>query len=183
MDSLKIYSVSDDYISYLRSIEPRVYSNKEDTRTHTRKYLGVVLEINGFSYFIPMSSPKNSDYVLNEDKKTIRKSIIPIIRMTTKNPDGETELIGTLRISHMIPVPSSELQLYDIENETDSEYRELVIDELRYINRYEKKIVSNSHIMYKQKLSSYKAGYVDSALNYSSVERYCIEYIKEKNKK
>ena len=36
---MKLYSVSDEYIKYLRGKFPRVYSNKEDARTHTRKYL------------------------------------------------------------------------------------------------------------------------------------------------
>ena len=36
------------------------------------------------------------------------------------------ELKGTLRISHMIPVPKSELILYDLENEKDNTYKDLV---------------------------------------------------------
>ncbi len=41
---MQLYSISDEYISYLRKKFPRVYSNKEDSRVHTRKYLGVVME-------------------------------------------------------------------------------------------------------------------------------------------
>ena len=37
-------------------------SNKEDTRTYHRKYLGILTELNGFRYFIPLSSPKQKDY-------------------------------------------------------------------------------------------------------------------------
>lgn len=39
---MKLYSVSDEYIAYLREKYPRMYSNKEDIRIHTRKYLGVL---------------------------------------------------------------------------------------------------------------------------------------------
>lgn len=42
---MKLFSISDEYISFLRKQFPRIYSNKEDTRVHTRKYLGVVIEI------------------------------------------------------------------------------------------------------------------------------------------
>ena len=42
VEEFKVYSVSDAYISYLREHEPNVYSNKEDNRTHTRKYIGIV---------------------------------------------------------------------------------------------------------------------------------------------
>ena len=57
--------------------------------------------------------------------RVIRKSIVPIIRMIEKN-NGVRELKGTLRIIHMIPVPESELILYDLENEEDKDYKALV---------------------------------------------------------
>ena len=74
---MRLYSVTDEYIKYLRKFDNRVYDNKEDKRTVMRKYLGIVLKINQLNYYIQMSSPKNSDYKNNE----IRKSIIPIIRI------------------------------------------------------------------------------------------------------
>ena len=63
MDNFKIYSVTDEYIDYLRIIEPNVYSNKVENRIHTRKYIGTVLEMNGYKYFVPMSSPKDTQVV------------------------------------------------------------------------------------------------------------------------
>ena len=36
-------------------------------------------------YFVPMSSPKDSDYQLAGENKVLKKSIVPIIRMTEKN--------------------------------------------------------------------------------------------------
>ena len=57
MEEFKIYSVSDQYIEYLRQFEPNVYSNKSGNRSHTRKYIGTVIEMNGVKYFVPMSSP------------------------------------------------------------------------------------------------------------------------------
>ena len=38
---LNLYSISDEYVEYLRKFDNRVYDNKEDYRVHTRKYLGV----------------------------------------------------------------------------------------------------------------------------------------------
>ena len=65
---LNLYSVSDKYINYLRQFDERIYDNKEDIRTQTRKYLGIVLTVNDFNYYIPMSSPKKSDYIDYEKK-------------------------------------------------------------------------------------------------------------------
>ena len=54
MDEFKLYSVSDEYVEWLRRDYPNVYSNKIDSRIHTRKYLGVVLQIEQYKYYIPM---------------------------------------------------------------------------------------------------------------------------------
>ncbi len=60
MGELKLYSVSDEYISFLQNMTSGVYSNKQDTRKHTRKYLGVALSNSGYNYYIPLSSPKRT---------------------------------------------------------------------------------------------------------------------------
>lgn len=98
-----------------------------------------------------MSSPKDSDYQIAGANKVIKKSIVPIIRIVVKNKDGEKELKGTLRISHMIPVPTSELELYDLENESDSTYKDLVHNEIIFIRKHREKIISNVKVMYNQK--------------------------------
>lgn len=46
MEEFRIYSITDRYIEYLQNQYPNVYSNKADHRTHTRKYIGTVMEIN-----------------------------------------------------------------------------------------------------------------------------------------
>ncbi len=44
---MKLYVVTDKYIGYLRQFDYKVYDNKEDRRKVMRKYLGIVLRING----------------------------------------------------------------------------------------------------------------------------------------
>ena len=80
MEEFKLYSVSDEYVEWLRKDFPNVYSNKVNARTHTRKYLGVVFRIGKYNYYIPMSSPKDSDYQIAGTNKVIKKNIVPIIR-------------------------------------------------------------------------------------------------------
>ena len=50
----------------------------------------------------------------------------------------------------MIPVPESELQLYDMDNETDSTYKDLVQNEMIFIRKNREKIINNAKLMYKQ---------------------------------
>ncbi|MDY4670491.1 MAG: type III toxin-antitoxin system ToxN/AbiQ family toxin [Oliverpabstia sp.] len=100
MEEFKLYSISDEYVEWLRKDFPNVYSNKIDSRTYTRKYLGVVLKIEQYNYYIPMSSPKDSDYQIAGNSKVIKKSIVPIIRIVVKNSAREKELKGTLRAAN-----------------------------------------------------------------------------------
>lgn len=139
------------------------------------------MEIGGYKYYIPMSSPKDSDYQVAGDNKIIKKSIVPIIRIVVKNTSGKKELKGTLRISHMIPVPESELELYDLENETDSTYKDLVQNEMIFIRKNREKIIANANLLYKQKAANdLTAGYVKSALNYQKLEELCEQYKEHK---
>lgn len=174
MEDFKLYSVSDKYISYLREKFPNVYSNKMDTRIHTRKYLGVVLQVGKYHYYIPMSSPKQTDYQIAGDHMVIKKSIVPIMRVVVKNAKGEKELKATLRLSHMIPVPDSELDLYDLDNEKDAAYKDLVQNEIIFIRKNQDKISANAQLIYKQKLENdTSAKYVMSALDYKALEKMC----------
>lgn len=177
MEDFKLYSVSDRYISYLREEFPNVYSNKMDTRIHTRKYLGVVLQVGEYHYYIPMSSPKQTDYQIAGDSMVIKKSIVPIMRVVVKNTKGEKELKATLRLSHMIPVPASELELYALDDEPDGAYKDLVQNEMIFIRKNKDKISANARLIYKQKIENdTSAKYVMSALDFKALEEMCDKF-------
>lgn len=174
---MKLYTVSDKYINYLRIFDKRVYDNKEETRKATRKYLGIVLKINDLNYYIPMSSPKKSDYKNNE----IRKSIVPIIRIISNEEiDGIPVLKGTLRLSNMIPVPDSELTLYEPKLEKNKNYKILVEKELEFIHKNENMIEKFAKIIYNQKVNNYNVSYIENIVDFKLLEQKCIEYINKK---
>ena len=176
---LNLYSISDEYVEYLRKFDNRVYDNKEDYRVHTRKYLGVVLSINSFNYYIPFSSPKDTDYY-DTEKRKIRKSVIPIIRMTEKDKDGNSKLYGTLRISNMIPVPITEITPYFVKDEQDINYKNLILSELRFIKKNTELIVKNANVLYKQKENQQDIMYVKNSLDFKLLEEKCLEYVENK---
>ena len=177
---LNLYSVSDKYIEYLRNFDNRVYDNKQEIRIHTRKYLGVVLSINSFNYYIPFSSPKDTDYY-DIEKTKIRKSIVPIIRIIEKSSDNNYKLYGTLRISNMIPVPITEIAPYFVKDETDINYKNLILSELRFIKKNSKMIIKNANLLYKQKENKENIAYVKNSLDFKLLEEKCLQYIKEIN--
>lgn len=150
---------------------------KENIRKVTRKYLGIVLKINDFNYYIPMSSPKKSDYKDNE----IRKSIVPIVRMISKEEvDRIPVLKGTLRISNMIPVPESELILYEPKFEKNKNYKILVEKELEFIDKNEDMIKKYASIIYNQKINNYDVSYINNVVDFKLLEQKCLDYMNKR---
>ena len=182
MSELKLYEISEEYISYISTVEKNVFSSKENDRNHTRKYLGIVYSINGYNYYIPLSSPKNSDYRMENGVQKIRGSIVPIIRITSQSSSGELELKGTLKLSNMIPVPASELTLYDVEHEQDLFYKALIHKEMLFIRKNKNKIVQNAKILYKQKKENNPAiRYLKSTVDFSLLEQMHDKFIEKKS--
>ena len=88
MSNLKITHIDDKYIRYLKGSDKKVQDNKN----RRRPYVGIVLQIGSFDYFVPMESPKgNHDNV---------KSGIHILKLD----DGRLGLLG---FNNMIPVHKS----------------------------------------------------------------------------
>ena len=172
---LNLYSVSDKYIKYLRQFDNKIYDNKEENRNHERKYLGIVLTVNEFNYYIPMSSPKESDYI-DFEKKIIRKDTKTIMRIHDKG-----RLYGTLRISNMIPVPITELEPYIISNEKDFKYKEVILGELRYINKNSNKIVKYAKTVYKQKIKNIDINYIKNTVDFKLLEEKLKQWNLENN--
>lgn len=166
---MRLYSVSDEYIEYLRKSFPRVYSNKVENRIHTRKYLGVVLKINDYNYYVPLSSPKSHDYIEINGQKIIRKDSIIVIRMVVKGV-----LKGTLQVGTMIPVPGKALIEYNLQNEKDISYKELVQDEIIFIRKNSDKIIETAKLLYSKKVNGSKGNpVIDKIIDFKSLEEYC----------
>ena len=56
-NNIKIYGVKDAYIKYLSQYQKHLFLHEGGA--FGRKYIGTVLEINGFYYFAPLSSFKS----------------------------------------------------------------------------------------------------------------------------
>ena len=58
MESLKIYEIENAYIDYLVPFAPHLFHNKKENQENERKYIGIILTVNGLDYFAPLSSFK-----------------------------------------------------------------------------------------------------------------------------
>ena len=152
--------------------------NKEGRRTHTRKYIGIVFEIGTFKYFAPMSSPKQSDYNSDGSVRSSSKIVLRMIDSVTTNP----KLLGTIKLNNMIPVPEAEITEYAVELEEDLKYKDLIHDELIWIQRNTTNIHKAAERLYKIKVNEKKninesnLKFYQSILPFPEAEQKCLEY-------
>ena len=165
------YIVSDEYVDYLLKIESHVMQNKPQERTYHRKYVGILTEINGFKYFVPMSSPKGKDYENGKIKKN---------NLTTIYLRNKEKLYGTLRFNSMIPVPEYELSLYKINDEGDFSYKLLMLAEYNFCKENRDKIEKTAKNLYEKKCNSseeeFPVGKI--VIDFKKVEEACRNYKK-----
>ncbi len=173
MQSLKLYIVKEDYVKYLYGFDSHVMYWKSNNYKTDRKYVGVVLELNGFKYFAPLSSPKENDYYYKDGVKLIRKNIIPIIRLVSQ----KNILLGKIKLSSMIPVQDNYITLYDLDLEPDKKYKDLITDELICIRKHKAEILKNAKILYNQKSNGYEnISYLNTVIDFKVLENACLNY-------
>ncbi len=71
----------------------------------------------------------------------------------------------------MIPVPDSEIIIYDLRQETDIKYKTLIEKEIRFINRNTKIILDHASVIYKQKISGLDINYLNNTLDFRNLEK------------
>jgi protein AbiQ len=126
-----------------------------------------------------LSSPKDKhDYIILDGKKSIRKDSIIVMRIVSGRGDN-IELRGTLQIGTMIPVPDEAIELYDVENETDQAYKDLVNEEIIFIRKHEKSIMKNARVLYSKRKSGERNRVVQSCLDFIALEVECDKWIQE----
>ena len=173
MKKLRLYKIDSDYLKYLFDIDEQVMYWEGGTYKSDRKYIGVVLKINDFEYFAPLSSPKATDYFYKKGVKRVRKNIIPIIRLVT----DKGQFLGKIKLSNMIPVKSEQLTLYDIKGETDKKYQSLIVKEMICIRKCKNEITKNAIVLYNQKVKGYEnVNYLNYTLDFKALEEACLKY-------
>jgi len=86
------YVVDKDYCNYLYGIDKKV--GFVDYGDRLKLHIGIVLEVNGYQYYIPISSPKAKHYKMS-NSIDFQKIEDPITN----------ELYAVININNMIPVP------------------------------------------------------------------------------
>ncbi len=132
MDNIKIYEVDAKYINYLSQFAPHLFLNKQAGQQNERKYIGVVLSVNGMDYFAPLSSFK--------PKHSAMRDGIDFIKI--KN-------YAVINLNNMFPIAPNTYSYVDISAIKNEKYKELLRAEYRYIKSIQERIRKNALTLYK----------------------------------
>ena len=157
MEQLKIYRIDDKYVRYLRSRDERVQDNKG----RRRPYVGVVLYVGSYRYFVPMESPKPNHVNIKPGHHIM------------KLDDGRLGLLG---FNNMLPVPDSALISFDINSEPDKNYADLLKRQSSVINRNKASVLDHASKTYYQTVTKKNQFYLKICCDFRKLERACDRY-------
>lgn len=90
-NNIKIYDVKDAYIKYLSQYQEHLFLHEGGS--FGRKYIGTVLEINGFYYFAPLSSFKFKHKKMKKSVNFIKIKDYAVININNMIPVAKEQLI------------------------------------------------------------------------------------------
>ena len=160
MDSLRIYRISDHYMRFMSSRDPKVQYNKGAKRP----YVGVVFSFGGFKYFVPMESPKPNHVNIKAGKHILKL-------------DGGK--YGMLGFNNMVPVHKDALIELNINAEPDRKYRELLKRQAALCNRMKADILNHAQMTYFDVVNGKNKFLIGISCDFKALEKACKKYRKD----
>lgn len=157
MKPLKIYRISDKYINFLKTIDSRVQNNKD----RRRPYVGIVLNVGRFRYFVPMESPQPNHANIKPGHHIM------------KLDNGR---LGMLGFNNMIPVPDSAIIPFDIADEPNRQYADLLRRQATIINRNKADIYDHASKTYYHVVTKKNKFLMSICCDFTALEKACKRY-------
>ena len=86
------------------------------------------------------------------------------------------ELLGTIKLCNMIPICNSKvINEYNLKSETDSRYKNLVQDQLTFINSERDLIIKRAEKLYKKKVKN-SPYYLQNTVDFLLLEKKAKKY-------
>lgn len=160
-ENFGLYNVDTDYLRYLNGVEPEVQFS-DDKDYEQKPFLGIVLLIDDYSYFIPLTSGKRkhvkwknvgpAHYLVYEqvEKSELRRNDIfkPI-------SDSEAlKIFAALDIKKMIPVKTGLYSRIDFSSLADRKYADLLEKEYRFCQKIQDGILAKTKQIYTEQKQS-----------------------------
>ena len=96
---IKFYQIENKYIDYLSPHAPHLFHNKQVGQQNERKYIGIILQVNGFDYFAPLSSFKPKHNKMPEMIDFIKIKKYAVINLNNMFPVPLSECLPSLLLS------------------------------------------------------------------------------------
>lgn len=158
--NIKFYEVDAKYVNYLSPFAPHLFHNKQAGQHNERKYIGIVLQVNGFDYFAPLSSFK--------PKHNSMKQGIDFLKVGN---------YAVINLNNMFPVPPQCYSYVDYSKEPNPQYKKLLQTEYRIIRKMQEKIYKNAEALYKYKITNGDTTALAKRCNdFSLLEQKCKSY-------
>jgi len=178
------YNIDLTYLKHLHDIDGEVRYSEE--KAYDRKpFLGIMVMINSYNYFIPLTSgkPKHSAWkVIGKDYFLIYETIRP---EEQRNGDIVKSLgskllrvLAVLDVKKMIPVPDGLYKQIDFMQVQDQHYQGLLWKEFRSCRRIDKEILEKAEAAYREQKET---GTIHPMFcNFAALEKACDDYRPEK---
>jgi protein AbiQ len=150
---MKFYHVDDAYVAYLKTFEPKVSDNKQQSRP----YVGIIIEIDNVFFYAPLSSPKPKH-------KKMKNSI------DFRKINGG--IYGAININLMIPVPINLVYAIDFSQISDQKYKRLLQNQYKCIKSDWSNVVNAANKLYNMYIMN------DSSLsgNEKKIKQRCCNF-------
>ena len=160
MGKLRFYEIDEKYIDFLSHYSEHLFHNAKIQQNYSRKYIGILFEINGMKYFAPLSSFKPKHKRLCET--------IDFIKI------GD---MAVLNLNNMFPVPGGVYSLKNPNTEQNCQYKILLNNEIRIIKQKSEIIINNAKAVYEHKMTNDGKSKLSQRCNdFKLLEIKCREY-------
>ncbi len=173
-NKLKWYIADNEYVNYLRQFDEKV--ENIDYNTKLKPYIGIVITINEFNYYVPISSAKEKHDKINEGMDFIK------IKANDK-------IISVLNLNNMIPISNNnvkELKYKEIEKyRSFASHKEKILYisflsvELKLVNDKIEKIKKNALKLYNEKIKNPTSNVSKRCCNFRLLEEKSKKYNKK----
>lgn len=180
-ENLGLYNVDANYLRYLKNIDSEVQFTEDKDYTQ-KPFLGIIVVIDSYSYFIPLTSGKPrhakwknvgpAHYLIYEQvKKTAlrKKDIFKSISDT-----DALKIYAALEIKKMIPVKDGLFQKIVFSSLSDKKYADLLEKEYRFCQKVQDGILSKVRQIYTEQKETGKV--YPMYCNFSRLETACDTY-------
>jgi protein AbiQ len=160
MENLKIYEIENSYIDHLVPFAPHLFHNKKENQENERKYIGIILTVNGLDYFAPLSSFKEKHKKMKNNMDFLKVGNYAVINL-----------------NNMFPAPLNLCKSVKIENIKNEHYKNLVRAEYRIIKQKTEQILINAKHVYNHKMINDGKPKLSQRCNdFKLLEEKCKEY-------